>query len=263
MSSSHSSSSTIKVLFVDDEREILNALKRQISLVDEFDGIFLTNPLEVLDTIDEEDIQIIVADVVMPQQDGISLLQEVKVRYPEVTRILLTAYGDYNTSIRAINEAEVFGFITKPWEQDYLFGHLRMARQMILEDLNVKVGGLIPFVVVAEWEDEQEIVKLASSIDNQDIAQQFSKRVFLTSSALFGPRYRFQNNLFTLPFKESRTVVRGLLDKKHDKNYGIFIFTNDFDSDRRRELDSIISTIEQQLGEEIGKQELQELMESL
>ena len=63
------------VLFVDDEIEILNALKRQMTLLEGFNSHFSSNPLEVAEIIEEKEIDIIVADVVMPEQDGISLLQ--------------------------------------------------------------------------------------------------------------------------------------------------------------------------------------------
>ena len=89
-----------KVLFIDDEPEILEAIERQLFRQDEFKGYYTVDPLEVESIIDRENIDIIVADVIMPELDGISLLKNLKISHPEVQRLLLTGQKDQNISER-------------------------------------------------------------------------------------------------------------------------------------------------------------------
>jgi DNA-binding NtrC family response regulator len=77
------------VLFVDDEIEILNSIKRQLSLHDTFNGIYESNPVNVMQIIENNPVDIIVADIVMPELDGIILLSQIKEKYPDIVRIML------------------------------------------------------------------------------------------------------------------------------------------------------------------------------
>jgi DNA-binding NtrC family response regulator len=51
----------------------------------------------------------------MPEMDGLTFLKMVKERYPQIVRVILTGHADVQTAIKAINEGEVFRFLTKPW----------------------------------------------------------------------------------------------------------------------------------------------------
>ncbi|MHA2502120.1 MAG: response regulator [Candidatus Kariarchaeaceae archaeon] len=254
-----SKENVLNILFVDDEVEILEALKRQMSLVEGYNCHFLSNPLEVYELLHNQIIDIIVADVVMPEIDGITLLQDIKIKYPKIVRILLTAYGDYNTSLRAINEAEVFGFITKPWEEDYLLGHLTLASQMLRDQLQETVEGELPLFIVASWDDNREITGLVQTGSNSLMANHLTKRVFMTSAALFGYKYRFQSNRFTLPMVEPNIMVRGTLEREGGMNYGLFIFTPEIDEGTIEQLDRLLDKMVGMLTTTISTEGLSEL----
>ena len=105
------------VLFVDDEENILNSLKR--GLIDEdFDCIFVTSGQKALDVLKKEDICVIVSDMRMPGMDGLTLLKEVRAKYPGVVRIVLSGYAQLQQILATVNQADVFKFITKPWKME-------------------------------------------------------------------------------------------------------------------------------------------------
>ena len=121
------------VLFVDDEDNVLNALRR--SLRKEKYLIFLAQgPEEAMDVLKSKDIDVVVSDHLMPTMDGISFLKLVKELYPQVIRVLLTGHADLKVAVQAINEGEVFRFLTKPWDEF----ELRITLKHILEFLKLR-----------------------------------------------------------------------------------------------------------------------------
>lgn len=102
-----------RILFVDDEPHITAALVR--SLRQEPYKIFTaTSAHEGLELLAEHDIQVIVSDEQMPGMCGSEFLAEVRVRYPETIRMILTGQASLDATIRAINEGGVYRIFTKP-----------------------------------------------------------------------------------------------------------------------------------------------------
>ncbi len=104
------------VLFVDDEKQILIALRALFR--SQYHVLIASNGVEALEVIRREPVQVIVSDQRMPQMLGHELLREVKNLSPSTIRLLLTGYADISAIVRAINEGEVFRFINKPWDND-------------------------------------------------------------------------------------------------------------------------------------------------
>ncbi|MDC7223524.1 MAG: response regulator [Spirochaetales bacterium] len=107
------------VLFVDDEWEILNAIKRKFRKCD-FTILLAPSGPEGLKLLEENPIPVVVSDEKMPEMNGVEFLQEVKKLYPETIRIILSGYADSQTILNAINKGEVYRFITKPWKSEEL-----------------------------------------------------------------------------------------------------------------------------------------------
>ena len=102
------------VLFVDDEKKILTALKR--SLMDEpYDTLFAESGKEALETLQQNEVHVIVVDMRMPEMSGLELLKMVKQEYPHIIRVALSGHTDIDTLLTAINQGEIFRFICKPW----------------------------------------------------------------------------------------------------------------------------------------------------
>ncbi len=102
------------VLFVDDEENILSALKR--GLLDEpYNTLFARSGREALEILARSPVHVIVTDMRMPEMAGLDLLRTVKQDYPHVVRMVLSGYTQVTTLLTAINQGEVFRFVTKPW----------------------------------------------------------------------------------------------------------------------------------------------------
>ena len=111
---------TMGILFVDDEKNVLQSLKRLF--MDHDYEISLANSgeeaLVVLE--DNPDIGLIVSDQRMPSLSGVDFLEKARAIRPDTVRILLTGYADINAVADAINRGGAYRYITKPWNDDDL-----------------------------------------------------------------------------------------------------------------------------------------------
>jgi phosphoserine phosphatase RsbU/P len=122
---------TCEVLFVDDEQNILNALKRELHDWARENSLELrTAPSarEGLKRLQEsaEKTAIVVSDLRMPEMLGSDFLLEVRSRYPRIMTILLTGYTEAQELMKAV-KAGIFSYILKPWEPEYLKAELGKA----------------------------------------------------------------------------------------------------------------------------------------
>jgi CheY-like chemotaxis protein len=108
-----------KVLFVDDEPHVLAAIARQLRK--DFDLVTACGSADGLKRLaDEGPFAAIVADMQMPGMDGIEFLKFVHANYPDSARIMLTGNADQATLLRAVEEAEIDKFLSKPCSPESL-----------------------------------------------------------------------------------------------------------------------------------------------
>ena len=122
-------SELIKILCVDDERNVLRALQR-IFLDDDYEIVIAGSGEEGLKVMEESGpFQVVISDYRMPIMDGVEFLKAVYVRWPETVRIVLSGYADAGAIVAAINEGHIYRFIPKPWNDE----ELRITIQNSLE----------------------------------------------------------------------------------------------------------------------------------
>jgi CheY-like chemotaxis protein len=115
-----------KILFVDDEPDILSSFKRQFR--NKADISTANSGQEALDLMDSEgEFAVIVSDMRMPSMDGAEFLEKAKKKSPNTIRILLTGQTDQSSAIAAINKGQIFSFLSKPCPQDILQDALKSA----------------------------------------------------------------------------------------------------------------------------------------
>lgn len=114
------------VLCVDDEKNILNSLKR---LLRKEDYRFLTANScgEGLALLQENDIHLVITDQRMPEMSGTEFLARVKKNFPDIIRIVLTGYTEVDAITDAINKGSVYKFFLKPWNDQNLVLEIRQA----------------------------------------------------------------------------------------------------------------------------------------
>ncbi|PWJ21842.1 sigma-54-dependent transcriptional regulator [Jannaschia seohaensis] len=116
------------VLVVDDEPHSTMAMS--MALEDDFAVLTAANAAEAWALMEEHWVQVIVSDQRMPGKTGIELLTEVRDRWPETVRMIVTGYTDTSDMIDAINAAGIYQFITKPWHPDQLLMAVRNAARL-------------------------------------------------------------------------------------------------------------------------------------
>jgi len=118
-----------KIMIVDDEEVVLESFKRGLKDED-YEIVPAINSNEALNKLKvQPEIKIIVSDIRMPGMDGMEFLKIIKREYPYIIRIVLTGYADVENAIAAVNEGQVYRFITKPWDATELIIILRLALQ--------------------------------------------------------------------------------------------------------------------------------------
>ena len=108
------------VLFVDDEEKLLGSLKRGV-LDEPYNTLFANSGKEALEVLKGNEVHILVTDMRMPEMSGLDLLRIVKQDYPHIVRMVLSGYTQISTLLTAINQGEIYKFITKPWKLEEEF----------------------------------------------------------------------------------------------------------------------------------------------
>jgi len=114
------------VLFVDDEVNILKALQRLLR-GEHMNVLCASRAQEALELLDKQACQVVVTDQRMPEMSGVDLLSQVRQRFPDIVRMMLTGYTEMDVAVDAINRGEIYRLITKPWNDDELRATIRQA----------------------------------------------------------------------------------------------------------------------------------------
>ncbi len=128
-----------KILLVDDEQNVLNALRRELREFFEIEAF--DNPVAALARCRETQFDLVVADYKMPELNGIEFLKQFGPLQPDAARLVLSGEADIDALIRTINETHIYRFLTKPWEKAELLSCIQQAlayRAVILENRQQK-----------------------------------------------------------------------------------------------------------------------------
>lgn len=120
------SAHTWVVLCVDDEPNILSALRRLLR-PSGYRVLVAESGAEGLELMASEQVDLVISDMRMPNMDGAAFLAAVRAGWPDVVRILLTGYADMASTIDAINRGEIFRYVTKPWVDSDMLLTLRQG----------------------------------------------------------------------------------------------------------------------------------------
>ncbi len=123
-------------MIVDDEEIVLDSFRRTVK-GENYDVATAINSNDALNKLKiQPEIKVVVSDIRMPGMDGMEFLKILKREYPYIIRIILTGHADVDNAIAAVNEGQVYRFITKPWNADELIIILRLALQyqQVLEE---------------------------------------------------------------------------------------------------------------------------------
>jgi two-component system, probable response regulator PhcQ len=124
-----------KILIVDDEANVLNALRRSLRK-EGYEVFTASSPSEALTLLSTNPVDVVISDHLMPEMTGLEFLNIIRNRYPDMMRLMLTGHADMQTAIHAINQGEIYRFLTKPWDDADIkvtlflaFEHLELQRE--------------------------------------------------------------------------------------------------------------------------------------
>ncbi|WP_148861355.1 ATPase, T2SS/T4P/T4SS family [Marinobacter fonticola] len=122
------SRSPYRILIVDDEPNILSALRRVFAR-ENYAMLFASSGEEALSIMEKEPVELIMTDFMMPGMNGSELLQQVRERWPTTIRLMLTGHANTDAVMGSIREGAVYRFLLKPWNDD----DLRLTMALALE----------------------------------------------------------------------------------------------------------------------------------
>jgi DNA-binding NtrC family response regulator len=125
VTASHPAHGKRPVLVVDDEPEMLYSLRNLLRR--EFEVYTARSGEEGMQILQQHEIHLVMTDQRMPAMTGVELLHRMKTEHPGAMRLIFTGYADIKTVIDAINQGNVFRYITKPWDPEELLAALREA----------------------------------------------------------------------------------------------------------------------------------------
>jgi len=121
------------ILVIDDNKSILSAI--EILLIPEFHEVtLLSNPNQILTELSRKDYNLVILDMnfkagVNTGNEGIYWLERIKETKPEISVVMITAYGDIDTAVRALKSG-ASDFVLKPWDNNKLLATLKLAIQL-------------------------------------------------------------------------------------------------------------------------------------
>ena len=133
------------LLVVDDEPDLIQSVQDLLRF--DYRVLGASCAADGLRIMECEPVQIVMSDQRMPEMTGVELLRRIKDLHPETVRLLFTAYADIGAVIDAINEGNVYRYISKPWEVEELKAVLRQAfefyqlqeeRRKLLQEVQAK-----------------------------------------------------------------------------------------------------------------------------
>lgn len=117
-----------RILLVDDDRNFLRVLNYHIEDLG-FHTVATSSPRQAMQLLREQEIDLVVSDLRMPEMDGIELLQEIKKLTPDLPVIVLTAHGSIDRAVEAIKNG-AYDFLTKPFEKEEVLQTIKNALRM-------------------------------------------------------------------------------------------------------------------------------------
>lgn len=106
------------ILVVDDESRSLDAIRR--NLEEDFTVLVSSGADEARELLELHEVSVILCDQRMPGTTGVAFLKEVRERWPDAVRIIISGYTDSQDIIDGINDAGIYQYLLKPWAPNYL-----------------------------------------------------------------------------------------------------------------------------------------------
>ncbi|HPB05767.1 MAG TPA: ATP-binding protein [Prolixibacteraceae bacterium] len=155
------------ILYVDDEESNLRIFKNTFRK--DYNILTATSGAEGLEVLNSQDVDLILTDHRMPGMSGIDFLKKAFSKYPELNRILVTAYSDYDVLREAVNELKIFQYVEKPWREEDIKTTINSALE--IHRLKIENQNLTSSLLVKNEELTRINIELSAEIDRHKQTQ--------------------------------------------------------------------------------------------
>ncbi|MEN8121504.1 MAG: response regulator [Bacteroidota bacterium] len=214
------------ILYVDDEESNLRIFKNTFRR--EYDVYTVTNAKDGIEILKKEDIDIILSDQRMPEMTGVEFFKHTLEAHPQLNRILITGFTDFNALQSAINDAKIFQYIQKPWQEGDLRTIIEKALRVYkLEQENKEL-------TVELKEKNKSLVKI-----NKELKSSNEKLIVAKNKAEESDRLK--SVFFANISHEIRTPMNGII------GFTKILNEQDLSDEQRQEFGDIIIRSSEQL----------------
>jgi response regulator RpfG family c-di-GMP phosphodiesterase len=185
--------SPLRILCIDDEANILSALRRLFRMHG-YEVQVAPSGAEGVALMKQGPVDVVISDMRMPEMDGVQVLEQARLLQPEAVRILLTGYADVQLILGAINRGEIYRYITKPWDDDDLLQAVRQglerkllrAEQQRLEELTARQNEELRVLNTGlEAQVARRTAQLKAVHDELVVSNEKLKKNFITAIKMF------------------------------------------------------------------------------
>lgn len=141
-----------QVVVIDDEVEILNAIRR-ILKNEPYDTHYFSDASEAMSYVHNNKVDVILSDQRMPKFTGLDIILNAKSKSHTISGILMSGYTDFDAVVAAVNDGEIINYLTKPFEADRL-------KHLISQGIQIKKD-----------KDELDIIKHLRFLDQNQLDQ--------------------------------------------------------------------------------------------
>lgn len=206
----------INILFVDDEPNILNGLRRMLrSMRHEWNMAFANSGEEALAMLQASNIDVIVSDMKMPGMDGSQLFEAVRARFPRIVRIILSGYSEKEIIMKSVGSSHQY--LSKPCDPDSLKATVTRVcslRNLLTDEHLRELVSQLPTVpslpvfysdLIGELGKSDPSTRKVADIVKQDIGMTV-KILQLVNSAFFGLRRHISDSKEAVDFLGIDTI---------------------------------------------------------
>jgi DNA-binding NarL/FixJ family response regulator len=207
----------MKVLLVDDDEAVLTALEEALHQ-EPYEVLTTRSGEEALSLLQRTSVDVVVSDEEMPGIRGSELLALVRDKHPETTRLLLTGHATLDSAMRAINEGQVFQYVTKPIDTRRFAEILRAAvhlRLVARTTAQIWQGATAQHGAMSRYASDSATLdrKTANGVDLERAA-----RTLLEASERFSPR---SSSMPTFKDPVAAGVAKLLTSREHEVLLGL------------------------------------------
>jgi response regulator RpfG family c-di-GMP phosphodiesterase len=211
-----------RILLVDDEENVLQAYTRVLRArfdLDTAEGG--EQALRLLE--DRGPYAVLVSDMRMPGMDGVELLSKARVRFPETVRIMLTGNADQGTAIHAVNQGEIFRFLSKPCDSNLLTVTLDQAvrqHELITAERTLVEGTLKGAIrMLVDLLSLLDPISFGRAQEMGELAEEVAHELGMENSWVLGiASILSQIGLLTLPEGVATKIHAGTFLNSHERD---------------------------------------------